>query len=162
MYPSSSEACPCGEHVIDAVEHVFFVAVVVDNAEFRPIEEATGIQAVGGDEVSPILAAVGEVAVHIRRSEGAVRGGHVAVRRSRPSPERVVTSMTRLVLSPYSAEGARRSPHRLHGVERNLVGEHLALLVGDGLAIERKRVFRVIAQSVKQAVGIGSHPGDAR
>ena len=55
----------------------------------------------------------------------------------------------------------RRRPaddrHRLHGVERNLVGEHLALLIGDGLAIQRKRVFRVIAQSVQETVGIGSN-----
>ncbi len=64
--------------------------------------------------------------------------------------------MTRLVLSPYSAGGAPADyRHRLHGVERNLVRENLALLIGDGLTIERERVLRVVTEAVKQAIGIG-------
>ncbi len=76
-----------------------------------------------------------------------------------PWPERVVTLMTTLVLSPYSAGGApAMTSMRLDRVQRNLVGEDFALLIGDGLAIHRKRVLRVVAQAVEQAIGIGRDP----
>jgi len=45
--------------------------------------------------------------------------------------------------------------HRLHGVERNLVGEHFARLIGDGLAVERERILRMIAHAMEEAIGIG-------
>ena len=49
--------------------------------------------------------------------------------------------------------------HRLDRVEGDLIRKDLALLVGDRLAIDGKRILRVIAESVKEAVGIG---GDSR
>ena len=73
-----------------------------------------------------------------------------------PCPERVVTLITTLVLSPiFGGRRAGDDLHRLDRIERNLVGENFALLVGDGLAIDRERVLGVIAQPVEQAVGIG-------
>ena len=44
----------------------------------------------------------------------------------------------------------------LNRIERNLVGEYLALLIGDRLAIEREGVLGVIAESMKQPIGIRS------
>ena len=44
-------------------------------------------------------------------------------------------------------------------LDGNLVGEDLALLVGDGLAVDGERVGSVIAEAVEEAVGVG---GDAR
>ena len=74
-----------------------------------------------------------------------------------PWPERVVATITRLVLPPYSAGGAPGDDLQgLNRIDRNLIGKNFALLVGDGLAVHRKRILRVIAQSVKQAVRIGS------
>ena len=53
-----------------------------------------------------------------------------------PCPERVVATITRLVLSPYSAGGAPGDHFdRLNGVGRQLVREDLALLIGDRLTI---------------------------
>ena len=67
-----------------------------------------------------------------------------------------MTTITTLVLPPYSAGGAPSiTSMRLHGVDRNLIREDLALLVGDGLAVDREGVGSVIAESVKQAVRIG-------
>ena len=40
-----------------------------------------------------------------------------------------------------------------------LVGENFALLIGDGLAIHGKRVFRMVAHAMEEAIGIG---GDSR
>ncbi len=53
-----------------------------------------------------------------------------------PWPDWVVTLMINAGLA--SVFGRRRARDHLHGldrIERNLVGEHLALLVGDGLAV---------------------------
>ena len=42
----------------------------------------------------------------------------------------------------------------LHGVDRELVGEDLALLVGDGLAVDGEGIGGVVAKAVEQAVGV--------
>ena len=58
--------------------------------------------------------------------------------------------------------GRRRAADDLDGLNRvggNLVGEDLALLVGDRLAVHGKGVGGVIAQAVKEAVGVGRHAG---
>jgi len=47
----------------------------------------------------------------------------------------------------------------LDGIERDLVREHLALLVCDGLAVDGERILRVVAETVEEAVGIGRTPG---
>ena len=61
------------EAVVDAVEEVLFVALVVEDGELRRIEKAAGVQAVGLDEVAPVLAAIGEIEAAIRRAEGCHR-----------------------------------------------------------------------------------------
>ena len=58
--------------------------------------------------------------------------------------------------------GGRRAGddfERLDGVGRDLIREDLALLVGDGLAIDGEGIGGVIAQAVEQAVGIGGDAG---
>jgi len=49
--------------------------------------------------------------------------------------------------------------HGLHGIHGDLVGEDLALLIGDGLAIDGERILGVIAHAVKEAVGVGGDAG---
>ena len=46
--------------------------------------------------------------------------------------------------------------HRLHGVDRDLIRENLALLVRDRLAVDGERVRGVIAQAVEKTVGVGA------
>jgi hypothetical protein len=77
---------------VDAVEEVGFVALVMEDGELGRIEKAAGVKAVGGDEVAPVLATVGEVDRQVRGAEGAVAGADVACGCG--------------VLSPYSAGGA--------------------------------------------------------
>ena len=77
-----------------------------------------------------------------------------------PWPDRVVTSITRLVLS--AVLGRRRAGYHLdglNGVGRKLVGEHLALLIGDRLTVHGKRIGCVIAKTMKEAVGVGGDAG---
>ena len=77
-----------------------------------------------------------------------------------PWPERVVATITTLVLPPYSAGGApEMTSMDSNRFEGNLVGENLALLIGNRLAVDGKGVLRVVAQPVKQTVGVG---GDSR
>ena len=77
-----------------------------------------------------------------------------------PWPERVVATITTLVLPPYSAGGAPEiTSMRFDGIDGNLIGKYLALLIGDRLAVDRERVLGVVADAVEEAVGIG---GDSR
>ena len=50
------------------------------------------------------------------------------------------------LIAIFGRRGAFDHLHRLHGVERDLIREDFALLVGDGLAVERERVRSVIAE----------------
>ena len=68
------------EAVVHAIEDVLLVALVVEDGKLRRIEKAAGVQAVGLDEVAPVLAAIGEVEAAGRRPEGAVGAVDVAGR----------------------------------------------------------------------------------
>ena len=46
---------------------------------------------------------------------------------------------------------------RLNSIERNLIREYLALLIGDRLPIQRKGILRVVAKTVKEAIRVGSN-----
>ena len=70
-----------------------------------------------------------------------------------PWPERVVATITRLVLSPNSAGGApSMTVSDWTASLGQLVREDLALLVGDGLPVDGEGVLRVIAEAVEEAV----------
>ena len=148
-----------GKLIIHAVEEVLLVSLVVHHDEFRRIEEAAGIQAVGGDEISPVLAAVAEVEAHIGVPKAAVFGGQAAVRRGHSlAGARGYVDDQACLAAVLGRRRAGNHLHRLDRIQRNLVGEDLALLIGDRLAIHGERVFGVIAQSVEEAVGIGGNP----
>ena len=49
-----------GKLKVHAVEHILFVALVVDYGEFRRIEKSAAVQPVGRNEVSPLLASIAE------------------------------------------------------------------------------------------------------
>ncbi len=46
---------------------------------------------------------------------------------------------------------------RLHRPYGNLVGEDLALLVGDRLSVNRKGVLLMFSESMHEAIGIGGY-----
>ena len=150
-----------GEGVVDAVEDVLFVALVVEDGELGGIEKAAGVEAVDLNEVAPVLAAIAEVEPSRWRSRRCRRKLlMLPVGLVTPCPERVVATMTRLVLSPYSAGGAPADDlDGLNGVGGELVGEDLALLVGDGLAIDGEGVGGVVAEAMEEAVGVGGDAG---
>ena len=88
-----------------------------------------------------------------------VRRGDATVRRGHPlaGARGDVDDQTRLV-AVLRRWRTGNHLHRLDRIQRNLVGKNLALLIGDGLAIDRERVLGVIAQAMKKAVRVG---GDA-
>ena len=76
--------------VVHAIEDVLLIALVVEHGELRRIEKPSGIQPVGFNEVTPVLAAIGEVETGCRgcrscRTKCDAAGGLVT-----PWPERVV------------------------------------------------------------------------
>jgi CRP/FNR family transcriptional regulator, cyclic AMP receptor protein len=66
-------------------------------------------------------------------------------------------------LGLHSAQALSRefqSAYRdIHGLvlSRSLVGKNFALLVGDGLAINVKRVLGMVAHAVEETIGVGSY-----
>ncbi len=64
--------------VIHAVEQIFLIAPIVDGLKFGGIEEAAGVQAVGGDEISPLLVSDGEIESANYGAEAAVGAVHAA------------------------------------------------------------------------------------
>ncbi len=149
-----------GDFEIDAVKCIFFVALVVEDAELGRIEKAPGIQGVELDEVAPVFAAVGEIESAAGRSKGAVGGrdgagglGYaLAGTGSRHDDEAGLSAV-------FSRRRAGDDFEGLNGIGGNLVGEGLALLIGDRLAVDGKGVGRVIAEPMEEAVGVG---GDTR
>ena len=148
------------EGVVDAVEDVLLVALVVEDGELGRIEEASGVEAVGLDEVAPVLAAVGEIDAAGGGPEGAIGGADAAggLGDSLPGAGGGDDDEAGFV----AVLGRRRAGDDLdglNGVGGKLVGEDLALLVGDGLAVDGERVGGVIAEAVEEAVGVGGDAG---
>ena len=132
----------------------------MEDGELRRIEKAAGVETINLDKVPPLLAAIGQVEARKGRPEGAIRTGD--------APGRLGNALAGARRGhDYQAGlaavlGRRRAADHFDGlnrVGRNLVGEDLALLVGDRLAIDRKRVGCVVAQTVKEAVRVGRHTG---
>jgi len=94
------------KHIVDTIEDVLLVALVMKDLELRRIEEAAGIHTVGFNEVSPLLAAECEVHSADADPNAPYEVLMLPVGLVTPWPERVLATMTRLVLPPYSAGGA--------------------------------------------------------
>src|SRR5664280_377030 len=141
--------------IVETVEHVLFVPVRVENDKLRRIEEAAAVEPVRRDEISPVLAAVGEVQVEVGAAKRAIGGRDAAMwRRGAKARTRAYVDHEAGLVSELGGRRSADDRHRLHGVERNLVGKYLALLVRDRLAIERKRVLSMVAHTVKESIGI--------
>ena len=123
------------------------------------VEEAPAAQRVGGEEVAELLAAEAEGGFLADRAEGAVLRGEAAEGLLAESGTRDGVDHQAGLVAELRARRAGDQFHRLDGVERNLRGELLALLIGDRLAVDREAGLRVIAQRVEEAVGIGHHAG---
>src|SRR5580698_6526103 len=149
-----------GEVVVDAVEEVLFVALVMEDDELGRIEEAAGVEAVELEEVAPVLSAVAQVNGSAGGAEGPVGAGDGAGGGgdALSGAGGDVDDEAGLV----AVLGRRRAGDDLdglHGVRGKLVGEDFALLIGDGLPVDREGVRGVITESVKEAVRVG---GNAR
>ncbi len=126
--------------------------------KFGWIQESAGIQAVRRDEVSPFLAADGQPEPAAYGAEAAIRREHGACRlgNAEARPCRNFDHQARFV-AIFSRWSSRHGFDRLNRVQRNLVGEDLALLVRNGLPIYRERILGVVTESVKQAVRVCHH-----
>ena len=145
-----------GSLKINAIEDVLLISLVVHDDKFRRIKEAAAVERVGCDEVAPVLAPVSEVEVHIRGSKTSVRCGHAASGGLDPlTGARGHVNHYAGLVAKLGGRGTRKDLHRFDGIKRNLVGEHFALLVSDGLAIDREGVLGVIAEAMGQAIGVG-------
>ena len=144
---------------VETVEDGFAVPHVVERTKLRRVEKAPAAQGIGGEEVAKLLAAEAEGGLFADRAEGTVLRGEAAEGLLAQSGTRHGVDHQAGLVAELRARRAGDQLHRLNGVERNLRGELLALLIGDRLSVDRKAGLRVIAQRVEEAVGIGHHAG---
>src|SRR4029077_16101142 len=141
-----------------AIEKVLLVSFGVHYLELRRIEEPSGVQTAGGNEIPPLLAAEGNVKPAVDRSERTVGSAHGSRGRGLPQAgTRGNFDPQAGLVSELCRWRARNDFQRLNGFHGNLVREDLALLVRDGLAVDRERVLRVIPKAMKQPIGIGDY-----
>ena len=127
--------------------------MVVEDLVFGAIEESARIEAAGRNEVPPVIRSVAQIEPAAAIAEAAVRSRHIAMRRLRTEAGTGGYHNHKARLAPvFRGRRAFDHFHRLHRIDRNLIGKNLALLVGNGLAVDRKRVRRVVAHPVKKAV----------
>src|SRR5260370_25940417 len=130
-----------GKLVVNAVEHVLFVAFGVRHGELWRIQEPAGVQAVQRKEGPPLRYPISEVESRAGGAETAVGRGHVAHWRgySQSRFRRNFDDQARLS-AKLRWRRARDDLQRLNGVGGYLVGKYLALLIRDRLAVHGKRV----------------------
>ncbi len=139
----------------------------MEDGKLGTIKEPAGVQTIDFDEVSPVLAAVGKIEASGRGAERPVGRSYASVRSSRALPRTGGYVDDEAGLSTiFGGRGSRNRLNRLDRIRRNLIGEHLALLIGDRLSVYRKQVRRVIAKTMEETVGIrrdtGRGQGDER
>src|SRR6266852_6446197 len=112
------------------------------HGELRWIKEPPAVQPVNRDEVSPLLTSVTKVKPRIGRAKTTVGSGYRAMRGGKTLTRtcRNVDHKTCL-LAEFRRRGSSDDFHRLNRIEGNLVGKYFALLVGNGLTVDRKRVL---------------------
>ena len=140
---------------VDAVENVCLVPIIVHHRDFRAIQKPIGAHPIGGYEIAPRLSAIGQVEACAPIGERAIGRVNLAVRLGLAESGASSHHDHQAGLVPVF--GRRRALdhfHRLHRIQRNLVRESLALLVGNLLSVHRKRVGRVIAEAVEHTIGI--------
>src|SRR5450756_1532361 len=82
---------------VDTVEDIFFVALVMEHAKLRRIQEPAGIQTINLDEGPPLLAAVAQVNRTGRGPKRPIRSGNAPRRSSHslPRPRRYLNHQRR-------------------------------------------------------------------
>src|SRR5882724_6584999 len=124
------------------------------------VEKTARVQAAHGNEVTPLRATIGKVEPEIGGAETAIGGGDGALGSGHAlARARSHVDDDARLLAVLSGWRTRDDLQRFDGIERNLVGENFALLIGNGLPIDRKRVLRVITHSVKEPIGIRGNSG---
>ena len=124
------------ELVIHPVKKILLVALIVEDDKLRRIQEPPRIQPVQLKEISPVLAAVRQVETAIHSPERSVRSRKTPrrLRHTLPRPRRHLDHQ-RCLAAILRRRRARNHLQRLDRIRRNLVREHLALLVGNRLPV---------------------------
>src|SRR5208337_4238408 len=109
--------------------------MIVQRLVFRPIQESACVQSVRRNEVAPVVAAVRKIESTVGTSKGAVRGRNASVwlgyTEARP---RCCHNHKTGFAAIFGGRRTLNHLQRLYCIDRKLIGENLALLVGNRLA----------------------------
>ena len=144
--------------VIEAIENIPGRAAIVQRREFRRIEKTTGALETKGHEVSDMCVAVTKRSVLAGGSESSIRRAETS--------RRFLLIQTRLcdcvhdetcLVAILSRSCAGDDFERLNRAGRQLRRKRLALLIGNGLIVDRIRRLRVIAKRMEKSIRVGDH-----
>src|ERR1700737_2237079 len=111
----------------------------MEDLEFRRVKKASCVQPAYRNEISPLRSSEGDIGPAGNGAKRPVRSGHASgwLLLSETGARGDLDYKTRLV-AVFRGRSAGDHLHRLDRIYRDLVGENLALLIGDGLAVNRK------------------------
>ncbi len=140
---------------IGAVKQVLFIPLGMNHLKFGWIEKPACIQAAGGDEVTRFLISKSKVETAGGRAKRTIGSCHAAsgLRLSQARAGGDLDDQAGFV-SILGRWRARDHFQGLNGIHRNLVGKNFACLIGHRLAVDGKRILRVIADPMDQAIRI--------
>src|SRR5579884_3160407 len=108
----------------------------MQDGEFRRIEKTPAVQSADGDEISPFLTTVSKIEVRSRSSKAAIGRVESAMGRGNTlAGARCYVNDEAGFFSKFGRWRTGDDRHIFHSIQRDLVGENLALLVGNRLAI---------------------------
>ena len=128
-----------GEVVINAIKEVLLVALVVKDRELRGIKKAAGVEAVGLNEIAPVLSSIRKIEAGRGRPKCAIGATDAASGLGDSLAGAGGGHDHQAGLAAILGRG--RAADDLDGLNRvggDLVAEDFALLVGDRLAINGK------------------------
>src|SRR5665213_3605786 len=143
---------------VDAVEDASVVPDVVDRQEFRRVQEAAGTAYIERQEVSEggsSKSQGGASRIRAKRSPTGIEAAE-CFGGSQSGPRGGIHHQAGLV-AVLSVGRPGNQFHALQSVQRNLSRKKLALLIAHRLAVNHEGGLRVIAQRMKEPIGVGRH-----
>jgi len=141
--------------VVQPVENIFVVSNIVYRQEFRRIQKVPRPDAIDRNKVAELRRPITNRGVFSPGPEGSAVGFNASERlaRAQPGNRARVHHQARLI-AVLRVRRTRNELHALNRIRRQLRGEYFALLVVDRLAVDHKTNLCVIAQRMKESVGV--------
>ena len=129
----------------------------MEGAVFGCIQETARAGRVHGEELAPFRTAESYVGFLIDRPKGTVLRRKATVRLLAEARSRHRCHDQRCLVAVLGGSAAVDSFDRLNGIQGNLRGKEAALLIRNGLIVDRESHLRVISERMKKTIRVRHH-----